>query len=34
VRDFERAYRATTPATTPDRRDRRILRRLKGRDRG
>jgi len=31
VRDFERAYRATTPATTPDRRDRRILRRLKGR---
>ena len=31
VRDFERAYRATTPATTPDRRDRRTLRRLKGR---
>ena len=31
VRQFERAFRATTPPTTPDRRDRRILRRLRGR---
>ena len=31
VRDFERAYRAANPATTPDRRDRRVLRRLRGR---
>jgi ribosome-associated heat shock protein Hsp15 len=31
IRQFERAFRATTPATTPDRRDRRLLRRLKGR---
>jgi ribosome-associated heat shock protein Hsp15 len=31
VRQFERAFRATTPATTPDRRDRRALRRLRGR---
>jgi ribosome-associated heat shock protein Hsp15 len=31
VRDFERAYRAANPATTPDRRDRRLLRRLRGR---
>ena len=31
VRQFERAFRATTPATTPDRRDRRELRRLRGR---
>jgi ribosome-associated heat shock protein Hsp15 len=31
VRDFERAFRAANPATTPDRRDRRILRRLRGR---
>jgi ribosome-associated heat shock protein Hsp15 len=31
VRDFERAFRAANPATTPDRRDRRLLRRLRGR---
>lgn len=31
VRDFERAYRAANPPTTPDRRDRRVLRRLRGR---
>jgi ribosome-associated heat shock protein Hsp15 len=31
VRQFERAFRATTPRTTPDRRDRRLLRRLRGR---
>ena len=31
VRQFERAFRATTPATTPDRRDRKLLRRLRGR---
>jgi ribosome-associated heat shock protein Hsp15 len=31
VRQFERAFRATTPSTTPDRRDRRELRRLRGR---
>jgi ribosome-associated heat shock protein Hsp15 len=29
VRAFERAWRATAPVTTPDRRDRRRLRRLK-----
>src|SRR3954463_14646794 len=31
ARDFERAFRATTPPTTPDRRDRRTIRRLRGR---
>ena len=31
VRDFERAFRAANPTTTPDRRDRRLLRRLRGR---
>jgi ribosome-associated heat shock protein Hsp15 len=31
VRDFERAFRAANPTTTPDRRDRRVLRRLRGR---
>jgi ribosome-associated heat shock protein Hsp15 len=31
VRQFERAFRAATPPTTPDRRDRRLLRRLRGR---
>ena len=31
VRQFERAFRATTPATVPQRRERRELRRLKGR---
>jgi ribosome-associated heat shock protein Hsp15 len=31
VRDFERAFRAANPATTPHRRDRRTLRRLRGR---
>ena len=31
VRDFERAYRAANPATAPHRRDRRVLRRLRGR---
>ena len=31
VRHFERAMRAAAPATTPARRDRRLLRRLKGR---
>jgi ribosome-associated heat shock protein Hsp15 len=31
VRGFERAFRATVPPTVPDRRDRRLLRRLKGR---
>jgi hypothetical protein len=32
VRDFERAFRAANPVTTPHRRDRRVLRRLKGRN--
>ncbi len=31
VRQFERAFRAATPPTAPHRRDRRLLRRLKGR---
>lgn len=31
VRQFERAFRAATPPSAPDRRDRRLLRRLKGR---
>jgi hypothetical protein len=31
VRDFERAFRAANPVTTPHRRDRRTLRRLRGR---
>ncbi len=31
VRDFERAFRAANPVTTPHRRDRRVLRRLRGR---
>jgi ribosome-associated heat shock protein Hsp15 len=31
VRDFERAFRAANPATTPHRRDRKELRRLRGR---
>jgi ribosome-associated heat shock protein Hsp15 len=31
VRDFERAFRAANPPTTPHRRDRKVLRRLRGR---
>jgi ribosome-associated heat shock protein Hsp15 len=31
VRDFERAYRAANPPTAPHRRDRKVLRRLRGR---
>jgi len=31
VRDFERAFRAANPVTTPHRRDRKELRRLRGR---
>ena len=31
VRDFERAFRAANPVTAPHRRDRRVLRRLRGR---
>jgi len=31
VRDFERAFRAANPVTTPHRRDRKTLRRLRGR---
>jgi ribosome-associated heat shock protein Hsp15 len=31
MRQFERAFRAATPPSAPDRRDRRLLRRLKGR---
>ena len=31
VRDFERAYRAANPLTAPHRRDRKVLRRLRGR---
>ena len=32
VRDFERAFRAANPVTAPHRRDRRTLRRLRGRN--
>jgi len=32
ARQFERALRAAAPASVPHRRDRRLLRRLKGRD--
>ena len=32
VRDFERAFRAANPATAPHRRDRKELRRLRGRN--